>query len=67
MKARKVFRFRMEPNPEQREFLSRAAGARRFIWNWALEQRNAHYRTFGKGMPAAELSRRLTELKRQPR
>ncbi len=63
---RKVFRFRMEPNLAQREALSRMAGARRYVWNWALAQRNQHYRTFGKGMPSAELSRRLTELKRQP-
>src|SRR5208282_4799633 len=28
--------------------------------------RNAHYRQTGKGLPAAELSRRLTALKQQP-
>jgi len=63
---RKVFRFRMEPNSAQREALSRMAGARRFVWNWALAQRQAYYRKTGKSLPAAELSIRLTALKQQP-
>jgi putative transposase len=63
---RKVFRFRMEPNGAQREALSRMAGARRFVWNWALAQRKARYLETSKGLPAAELSNRLTALKQQP-
>jgi putative transposase len=63
---RKVLRFRMDPDPAQREALARMAGARRFVWNWALNQRKAYYVATGKGLPAAELSRRLTALKRQP-
>lgn len=63
---RKVFQFRMEPSGAQREALSRVAGARRFVWNWALAQSKAHYVAAGKGLPAAELSSRLTRLKRQP-
>lgn len=66
MKHRKVFRFRMEPDAEQRESLARLAGARRYVWNWSLAQRIARYRATGKGIPAAELSRRLTALKQQP-
>ena len=53
MTLRKVFRFRMEPTPAQREQIARMAGARRFIWNWALDQRKQRYDTTGKGMPAA--------------
>ena len=63
---RKVFRFRMKPNAQQRESLARMAGSRRYVWNWALAQRNTHYRETGKGLPAAELSARLTALKQQP-
>ena len=66
MTHRKVFRFRLKPNAAQREALGRMAGARRYVWNWALEQRIAHYRETGRGLPAAELSWRLTELKQQP-
>lgn len=42
------------------------AGARRYVWNWALAERIEHYRETGKGLAAAELSRRLTALKQQP-
>lgn len=66
MKLGKVFQFRMKPDAAQREALARMAGARRFVWNWALAQRQAHYRETGKSLPAAELSRRLTLLKEQP-
>ena len=66
MTQRKAFRFRMKPNASQREALARMAGARRYVWNWALAQRIAHYRETGEGLAAAELSRRLTVLKEQP-
>ena len=66
MRLRKAFRFRMQPTPAQREALARMAGARRFVWNWALNQRKQHYAATGNGLPAAELSRRLTALKQQP-
>jgi len=66
VKYRKVFRFRLKPNAEDQQGLSRMAGARRFVWNWALAQAQAHYRETGKGLPSAELSRRLTALKLEP-
>lgn len=66
MKYRKAFRFRMNPTRKQRDSLNRVAGARRFVWNWALSQRRAHYAVTGKSLSAAELSRRLTALKQQP-
>ena len=66
MKLRKVYRFRMEPDAAQRQSLARMAGARRFVWNWALEQRNRHHRETGTSLPAVELSRRLTALKQRP-
>ena len=63
---RKAFRFRMKPDAAQRKSLARMAGARRYVWNWALEQRQSYYRETGKGLPAADLSARLTALKQQP-
>lgn len=64
--ARRVYRFRLEPTPSQDEDLRRYAGARRFVWNWALRQKQAHYHATGKGLPEKELSARLTALKGQP-
>jgi putative transposase len=56
----------MRPTVEQERALVRTAGARRFVWNWALVQCKSHYLETGKSLPAAELSARLTALKQQP-
>ena len=66
MKLRKAFRFRMEPDAAQRQTLLRASGARRFTWNWALNQCRTHYAETRTGLAWSELSRRLTMLKQQP-
>ena len=63
---RKVFRFRMRPTPGQEGDLRRLAGARRWVWNWALDRRKAYYAETGKTIPAAQLSAELTALKHQP-
>jgi putative transposase len=62
----KAFRYRLEPTDDQEQKLRQFAGARRFIWNWALQQRREYYRETGKTLPAKELSARLTALKDQP-
>jgi putative transposase len=59
----KVFRYRMEPNTAQGQALMRMAGARRFVWNWALARRKAYYAEYCKAIPAATLSAELTALK----
>jgi putative transposase len=64
--VRRVYRFRLEPTAEQEHRLRQFAGARRFIWNWALEQRRAYYRQTGQTLPASALSARLTALKDKP-
>src|SRR5205085_56142 len=66
MSMHKAFRYRLEPTAEQERKLRQFAGARRFIWNWALQQRRESYRQTGKTLPAKELSARLTALKEQP-
>ena len=64
--VRKVYRFRMRPTPGQERDLSRLAGARRWVWNWALARRKAYFAEHGKTIPAGRLSAELTALKRQP-
>lgn len=34
-----AFRYELDPTPEQRVLLAKHAGARRFVWNWALAAR----------------------------
>src|SRR5919204_695348 len=62
----RVYRFRLEPTAEQKQSFRQFAGARRFIWNWALQQRREHYQQTGKSLSAKELSARLLALKDQP-
>src|SRR5215472_12903422 len=64
--VRRTFRFRLEPTADQAEMFRQFAGARRWVWNWALEQRRKHYKETGKSLPARELSARLTALKDEP-
>ncbi len=66
MSVHKAFRYRLDPTTEQEQKLRQFAGARRFVWNWALQQRRDYYRQTGKTVPPKELSARLTALKDQP-
>jgi putative transposase len=66
MRLRQAFRFRLQPNSAQKQALVRMAGARRFVWNWALAEGRTHDQQTGKSLPWGELSRRLTALKHRP-
>jgi putative transposase len=66
MLMHKAFRFRLEPTADQEQKLRQFAGARRFIWNWALQQRREYFRESGMTLSPKELSARLTALKCQP-
>src|SRR5215467_11944302 len=63
MPERKVYRFRIDPTAEQEAALARFAGARRFVFNWALERRKETYEQNGKSISWSDLSVELTELK----
>src|SRR5258708_20451782 len=39
-------KIRMNPTPEQVEYLKRACGTRRFIYNWGREQWEKQYQAF---------------------
>src|SRR4051794_8920396 len=65
-KHRKVYRFRLKPTPVQGTLLNRMAGARRWVWNWALRRWKDHYAATGKSISRKQLSAELTALKQQP-
>lgn len=65
-KFRKVYRFRMRPNADQGHALNRMAGARRFVWNWALARWKETYAATGKSISLKVLSAELTALKTRP-
>jgi putative transposase len=64
--VRRAFRYQLRPTAVQRASLARAAGARRFVYNWALRRWLDHYREAGRTISRSELSAELTQLKRQP-
>jgi len=66
VELRRVYRFQMQPNVAQAAMLTQFAGARRFVWNWALGRRTTHYKENGAGISAKQLSAELTALKAQP-
>lgn len=63
---RRTYRYRLAPTRTQEALLMRFAGARRWVWNWALQRRQDHYQATGTSLPTAELSAALTALKRDP-
>jgi putative transposase len=56
----------MRPTKAQESILNRMAGARRFVWNWALGRWKDHYAVTGKSISLKQLSAELTALKQQP-
>lgn len=66
MALRKAFRYRIYPSPEQMQALAVQFGHARFVYNWGLATRQAHYRDKGDGISYYTLKRMMTELKRCP-
>src|SRR5215831_4797943 len=66
MPERKVYRFKIDPTAKQEAALSRYAGARRFVFNWAFHHRKQTYEQTGKSISWSALSVELTGLKSKP-
>src|SRR5215469_15278548 len=45
----KAHKIRLNPTPEQEAYLRRAAGTRRFVYNWGLAEWNKQYAEFKEG------------------
>jgi putative transposase len=56
----------MRPKTDQGHALNRMAGARRFVWNWALARWKEHHASTGRSISLKPLSAELTALKAQP-
>lgn len=63
---RKVYRFQVNPTPAQAEQFYQMAGAKRYVFNWALARRKDHYAEHAQGLSAKVLSADLTAVKKQP-
>jgi len=62
----RTYRFELRPTADQSIALARAAGARRFVFNWALAEWRAHYASYRESPTRADLCRRLTALRHRP-
>jgi putative transposase len=58
-----TYRYRLDPTAEQENWLHQFAGARRFVWNWALNRKRGHFRQTGKTLSYNDLAAELTRLK----
>ena len=63
--VRRAFKYKLKPTSADREALSRFAGARRFVFNWGLAQRQKTYEMTGKAPSYFEQNKELTLLKDQ--
>jgi putative transposase len=61
----KAYRYRLLPTPEQEGLFRQLAGARRWVYNWSLARRIAHYKAAGKSLSVTELCSELARLKHQ--
>ena len=59
----RTYRFRLYPNTSQRESIRKNIDACRFVYNWALERKNAAYIMNGTSLSEFDLNNLLKELK----
>lgn len=60
------FKYRLQPTPAQVKTLVQWAGCRRWVWNWALKRKQAHYAATGTYLSYKSLAGELVDLKCQP-
>jgi putative transposase len=52
----KAHKIRLNPTPEQETYLRRAAGTRRFVYNWGLAEWNRQYAEYKEGKLARAMA-----------
>ena len=66
MKITKCYKYRLRPTSEQEQQFLQFAGCRRFVWNWALNRKQDHFKETGKTITYHDLAAELVKLKKQP-
>lgn len=64
MLVKRAFKTELDLNNAQKTACVKYAGAARFVYNWALEQKIKAYKETGKTLSYIDLSRELTQLKK---
>ena len=61
----KAYKYKIKPNAEQQELLSKFFGCVRYIYNWGLNAKTSAYKENGKAVGYVQLTKELTLLKKQ--
>ena len=61
--AKRAFKYRFYPTPEQVQLLAKSFGCARFVYNNTLDFKTTTYKETGKGVSANEAGQRLVPLK----
>lgn len=59
----KAYKYKIMPNAQQEELLSKFFGCTRFIYNWGLDMKTSAYKQDGKTLGYMQLAHELTKLK----
>ena len=59
----KAYKYKIKPNQQQEELLSKFFGCTRFIYNWGLNAKTSAYKENGKAVGYMQLAHELTKLK----
>ena len=61
----KAYKYRLNPNKEQRIFFEKFFGCARFVYNWGLNPRNEAYQKGGTKIGWVDICKQLTDLKKK--
>ena len=61
----KAYKYKIKPNHQQEELLSKFFGCVRYIYNWGLDMKTSAYKENGKAVGYVQLAKELTSLKQQ--
>lgn len=61
----KTYKYKIKPNTQQQELLSKFFGCVRYIYNWGLNVKTSAYKENGKTVGYLQLAKELTLLKQQ--
>ena len=61
----KTYKYRLYPDDNQKDFLSRQFGCCRFVYNWGLELKTKSWQADKKGISIYEIANKLPELKKE--
>lgn len=62
----RAYRVRLRLTPEQVRMLNRLMGAKRYVWNWALERKETAWRENKTNLTGVDLSSEFTKLRHSP-